>query len=462
MTQENKIIIFYSSKDEESLINQWTNVLTESLKESIVQLGSSVPDIKSIQFSKFNSKENLSTIKHILIVIDSKVLSISEEKKHLNNIIDNLPENIKIGVIFTESIKIAELPEKLKKKTAYTFYDIDPETSLERKYEAFGEYSVPKLYWTKILDLAYDLKNEFDLTKSPEKNKIIFLADVTPDQYENRDSIKSELIHRGYKVFPDYLLQGNYKELTEEITQILNSAILSIHIVGSHYGEIIPEFDTSLVEMQCRLSAKQIRINAEKKQGSLQRLVWIQPGIKPSEERQRRFITSLRIEDKDAFSEILQTPLEELKAVLREKLDELNKPEVTDYSKTNLSVYLIHEPKDNERLHEIVQFFEKQEIHPFAIDFTKKTDNMVALHYDFLTQTSSVIICDFNSNQQWIKSKLKDLIKAPGFGRIQPFNVKAIFTKEMTKYLGSDNMLLDANLSMKDALEPFIKKLNQN
>ena len=80
----------------------------------------SVPDIKSIQFSKFNSKENLSSIKHILIVIDSNVLSISEEKKQLNNIIDNLPENIKIGVIFTESIKIAE-PGKIKKENCIYF-----------------------------------------------------------------------------------------------------------------------------------------------------------------------------------------------------------------------------------------------------------------------------------------------------------------------------------------------------
>ena len=92
----------------------------------------------------------------------------------------------------------------------------------------------------------------------------------------------------------------------------------------------------------------------------------------------------------------------------------------------------------------------------------KKTDNLVSTHYEYLVKTGSVIICDFNSNGFWIKSKLMDLIKAPGFGRTEQFKVKAIYTTQKNRYkdlsINSENIILDANLNTADALKLFIQK----
>jgi hypothetical protein len=76
----------------------------------------------------------------------------------------------------------------------------------------------------------------------------------------------------------------------------------------------------------------------------------------------------------------------------------------------------------------------------------------------------SVIVCDFNSQKQWIDSKLKDLIKAPGYGRSKPFMAQALFSKNKNRHtnqiqLGT-TILLDANDGIDKAILPFLEKLN--
>ena len=99
------------------------------------------------------------------------------------------------------------------------------------------------------------------------------------------------------------------------------------------------------------------------------------------------------------------------------------------------------------------------------IDFTKTTEHVVSLHYQNLAKADSVIICDFNSQKQWIGSKLKDLVKAPGYGRKAPFLAQAIYTKQTNRYINfkeeNSSLVLDANVTPSHALEPFLQKINQ-
>ena len=63
----------------------------------------------------------------------------------------------------------------------------------------------------------------------------------------------------------------------------------------------------------------------------------------------------------------------------------------------------------------------------------------------------------------WLNSKIRDLIKTPGYGKHKPFKVIGIFSdselKEVTGGFISDIVLLENNKEYSLALKPFTDKL---
>jgi hypothetical protein len=372
-------------------------------------------------------------------------------------------------VIIPDTIPAGSLPAQLKLKPAYTFFDVDSVIGSIRNYSVFGNSDTSRLFWAKLLDLAYDIS--INLLSEPNKKKssnAIYLAETTPDQYENRDIIKSEIIHRGFAVYPEHILTGNKEDLNGQIYDYLNKCLMSVHIIGNNYGEIIKGSEYSLTEMQYRASAKRWKDSIEKStEVPFSKLVWSQPGTRPADERQRWFAGSMRAEENDAFTEIMQSPIEELKANLRMKMLSYDKSATKKtIEKSSNNAYLIYEPKDSKRIEDISQYLINNGIEVLAIDFKKHTENLVSTHYAYLSKAKAVIIFDFESNNLWINSKLKDVMKAPGFGRTEKFVVKAIFTTHKDRLgdllKGSDNLMMDANLKISEALKPFVQKINSS
>ena len=454
---ESNILIITTAK--EGFAYDWALILSESLGSAIAQLAGFSPAIIVDSIDNIDNENQLKGKSAVYIILDNILISnqLQIEKVRRYTEIDSLnlffilpdPQNEKVLKNITD------------KKVTYYCFDEDPETGIERKYSAFETPYISKLFWSKVLDIAYDFLQKKGKSEAQIK-KAVYLAITGPELFEYRDAIKSELIHRGYTVFPEVNLTSDMEKIAEEVSGYLSKSYASIHLIGSKYGDTIPGIESSLPELQCRLSAKHLRLQTEKQQhDTFQRLVWIQPKIKPTEEKQKRFLAALRVEEKNFNTEILQTPLEDLKAVLREKLDYID--ERINSTEQNLnSVYIIYEPKDYTKVLEIAQHFEKQNIKALLIDFVKMADTIVASHYNYLTECTSVIIYDSGNNPHWLSSKMKDIVKAPGFGRKNPFKVKAILTKNMNGFSGTDNLLLDANKDIDPALSTFVQKLNQN
>jgi hypothetical protein len=469
MDTESDILILYPSQEPDGPVSQWVTMLADSLSASLSQLGMDNYKINLVAVNSVIAAKSVQSAKSILFLLTKAEFLGTVQPDTFSNLSMHFSENQFISLVFPTALPYSQIPTELRFNPVYTFFDVDPETGLDRNYDVTGDTESSRLYWAKVLDLAYDLGNFLSGGKLAESSeKLIYLAQTTPDQYENRDAIRSELIQRGFKICPEYQLSGSYPNISENILAHISKCVLSIHIVGTHYGENIPNVESSLVELQCRQASKHLRISSDKQnQQHFQRLVWIQPGIRPSDERQRRFLNSLRVEEKSIFSEVLQTPLEELKAVLREKLAALNTTILSSKTESpEHSVYLIYEPKDLPFIEDISDVLKEQKLKIFSLDFSKKSDTVVATHYAFLTHASSVIICDFDCNQYWINSKLKDIIKAPGFGRQKSFSVTAVLSKQISRFSNSwetgETLLLDANQKLSVALEPFVQKLNQN
>jgi hypothetical protein len=459
------ILVLHSSKGNNTSI-EWNTVFIELLKASLEQLtGKSVSFQTQDYQEAVDKKYNAQIVISILTKNDLANLSILENIAKATE-----PKNPSQHwyIIIPNSISSNSMPGALKLKPAYTFFDSDPVAGLIRNYEVSENSDTSRLFWSKLLDLSYDIC--LDLLPESNKRKIngaIYLAETTSDQYENYDIVKSELIHRGFTVYPEHLLTGNLEDLNLQISDYLSKCLMSVHIAGNNYGEIIKDSEYSLIELQYRASAKRWKENmAGIKNAPFQRLIWSQPGTKPADERQRWFVGSLRSEEKDAFTEIMQSPIEELKANLRRKILLFNNSSSGKATgKSSNSIYIIHEQKDLKKIEELSLYFKNSGSEVLTINFEKQTDNLVSTHYEYLAKAKAVIICDFECNSLWMNSKLKDVMKAPGFGRTEQFLAKAIYTTKRDRYVGflenDVNLIIDANLKVADALKPFMQKINK-
>jgi hypothetical protein len=150
----------------------------------------------------------------------------------------------------------------------------------------------------------------------------IYLAETTFDLSDERDRVKRELQHKGYTVLPDKPLPLITGEFQNGVRSYLSQCQLSVHLIGENYG-IIPEGEVaSVVHLQNELAAEH---SAE---ASFLRLIWIPLGLQARDPRQLEFIKFLQNDpEAQKGADVLQTPLEDLKTVIEDKLKAKKKPE---------------------------------------------------------------------------------------------------------------------------------------
>ena len=79
-------------------------------------------------------------------------------------------------------------------------------------------------------------------------------------------------------------------------------------------------------------------------------------------------------------------------------------------------------------------------------------------HIDLLTNSNNILIHWVNKDQFWLKSKLSDLVKAPGLGKTDPYNSIGILTNgtspDLTTYT---NWLPNIHVIQHDNIEELRK-----
>src|SRR5690606_39705189 len=108
------------------------------------------------------------------------------------------------------------------------------------------------------------------------------------------------------------------------------------------YGEIPLGSDRSVVDLQNRLAAEK-SARAKENNEEFARLIWISPTLSSASERQKSFIETIKRDvEAQEGAEILQTPLEDFKNIMREELveaEDRKNAEIID----GPSVYLVHD-----------------------------------------------------------------------------------------------------------------------
>jgi predicted HTH domain antitoxin len=457
MNQQPKISIFSKpglSKEKSQWCNNFGNILEILLKrlnhQELLLEKSDDPD----QFT--NAIEHATCI---LLLIDNELIkddvyasllqkSMSKDEKLKEKVFaittDQEPDQIMTGIY-------ANL-------VAYDFTDIPA-----------GEHEIHQILrlnhsgnetLLKFVDLAYDIAKIINRQKAEKQT--VYLAEVTKDQTRNRNILKRELLEYGYEVIPKTSLPQKPDEYKKAVTEFLKQSVLAIHIIGNQYGTPFSDQGNSKPEYQHKIASDFIN---ETPNHALSRLLWVPTNIKATNEKQEIFIGQLK-RDIDSLknADIIQTPIEEFKSIIKQRIiTAQNAPsQDTVESEKKSSIYLIYEKKDTDKTAKIKKVLEELGFEILETVY-EGVQNLVEAHRKNLIQCNGVMIYYSSENEFWLSSKLKDILKAPGYGRTEPFTLQAVYTEnniDITNNYIQDLLTIKGKGEIsKSDFEPILEKM---
>jgi hypothetical protein len=477
MAFEIDVLITFAEKDNETAQKSeqgWVSQFKKFLELMLLQVLGSKPNI--VLKSEFDTA-TAPALNNAAILVAVLTKEFVQSGRCLDNV-ETFYKNTsssKINRVFKvlkAPLTLQEQPPRLRDLIGYEMYQLDSETGLQKEYSDFFSQEAEKQYWMKLVDLAYDIHdalmilNEGDIkseVKNIYKRKSIYLAETGHDLSVQRNIIKRELQRHGYIVLPKNTLPTQLNEVEREIRRDLDECSLSIHLIGSAYGEIPEGTDRSIVDIQNRLAAETALSKKQNRQ-EFSRLIWISQNLKNASDKQKSFIDTIKRDtEAQEGAEILQNPLEDFKNIMREELLESQERKNLDEG-SGKSIYLVHDKIDVSEVRPFREAIEKSGFKVLTPAFEGELLEVRKQHIDNLRNFDGAIIFKGKVNDQWVRMKVLDLLKAPGFGRNKPIQGKAIVGGGNTSLdnFKNQNMTLisgDTNRSL-ETLKNFLQEIN--
>ena len=366
-------------------------------------------------------------------------------------------DRARVFKVIKTPVPLERTPLELQGLLGYEFFTVDPNTGKVRELdEVFGP-EAHRDFWLKLDDLAHDLcalleelesrtteEGEEPVTRARPTSSIlsspqgrpdrpaVFLAYATSDLRDERDALQRELQQHGFPVLPDQAFPLVADEAEAMIRESLARSRMSIHLIGKNYG-IVPEGGMqSLVELQHDLATERSR------QGGFSRLLWIPRELQVEDPRQLRVIDDIRMDPRiKEDADVLETWFEDLRTVAMDWLER----EVTrgtpsaaapDLPRTALTdgvpphLYIMAEQRDSERILPWVDPLFEEGFEVQCPVFDGDEAELREYHEENLITCDGVLILYGSGNEIWVRRKLREIQKSPGYGRTKPLPVTAV------------------------------------
>ena len=410
------VLITFAEKDNEVAQKSelgWVSQFKKFLELMLLQVLGSKPNI--VLKSEFDTA-TAPALNNAAILVTILTKEFVESGRCLDNVetFYKATESSKINRVFKvlkTPLTLHEQPPRLRDLIGYDMYQLDTETGMEKEYSDFFSQEAEKQYWMKLVDLAYDIHdalmilNEGDIKseiKNIYKRKSIYLAETGHDISVQRNIIKRELQRHGYIVLPKNTLPTNVKDVEREAKRDLEECSLSIHLIGSAYGEIPEGADRSIVDIQNQLAAATALAKKQSKQ-DFSRLIWISQNLKNASDKQKAFIDTIKRDtEAQEGAEILQNPLEDFKNIMREELLEAQERVKPDES-GGKSIYLVHDKIDEKEVKSFREVIEKSGFKVLMPAFEGELLEVRKQHIDNLRNFDGAIIFKGKVNDQWVR-----------------------------------------------------------
>lgn len=416
-------------------------------------------------------------------------------------------DKARVFKILKTPVPLDKTPPELRMLLGYEFFKIEPETGKVRELdEVFGP-EAQRDFWIKLDDLAHDIVallerlHEDDTpigagaddamapdpagpatedapaaprpqptvaaTVAPANGSkgTVYLAETTSDLREQRELLRRELLQHGYSVVPADPIPHVADEAEAMVREQLARSRMSVHLLGRHYG-LVPEGGmTSIIEMQHDLAAERA------KDERFLRLLWVPQGQQVTDERQLKVLEHVRLDPRMRDrADLLETAFEDLRTAVHDWLKREPKPARAAAPDPGPGgsvpqLYLIADQRDAETILPWADALFDQHIEVIRPLFDGDESEVREYHEENLTHCDGVLIFYGCGNELWLQRKLRELQKAPGYGRTKPRPVVGVClvgarTPEKERFRSHDALVLPQwdGVSL-PGLEPFIAQL---
>lgn len=442
MPIEIDVLIVFADHDNETIGNEigWVSQFKKFLELTIEQVLGEKPSIMLKGEYDIMTSPKLDNAGILIPILSKDFVQTSRCTDNLESfcqLIDSSEKRFsRIFKVMKSPVPVQQQPLQVRELIGYEMYRLDQDTGEVIPYWDYFSVEAERQYWMEIADLCYEICDTLHWLKSGatrpdelkiKKGKSIYLAETSHELSVQRNTIARELQRLGYTVVPTQSLPGQLDDLEKIVRRDLAESSISIHLIGRSYGEIPEGADRSVQEIQNNLAAE--RITSKEKMGEFSRLIWIAPDLNSPNERQKRFIEMLKrdVEGQES-TEIIQTLLEDFKNTIREEIEDATEKKVL-YDKGVPAIYLIFDRADETSVKPIIDLIENTGFSVLLPVFEGDPLELRQKHIENLRNLDAAIIYKGKSNEQWLRIKSQDLLKAPGFGRKKPIVAKAIVSE---------------------------------
>jgi hypothetical protein len=447
MAFEHDFLISYAHIDNEPLIageQGWISELHRLLEIRVGQVRGEKPKIWRDQKLQGNDifadtiLERLPRIAALVSIVSPRYVQsewCNRELKEFYRIAESsggarIGDKARIFKVVKTPVIRERLPEEVQPMLGYDFFVYD---DAGRPRELSQDYGKERTFLTKLDDLAFDIAQLLDLidntavSAAPAVTKgTLFLAETSFELREEREAIKRDLVRNGFEVLPDRALPLVGPELDVIVREQLARSKVSIHLVGLNYGVVPDGSNVSIVERQQALASEAAQ------KSELSSVIWLRPGLAIEDERQRAFVHKLKTSSEvHASAELLEVPLEELKAFMYRKLTPpaavIVKAAAAPVAQDHPRLYLLCDQLD-------VTAAQPLEDHLFSegfevvLPFFDDDETQARLEHEENLRSADVILLYYGAGDElWLRRKLRELQKSAALAREGPLLARGIY-----------------------------------
>ena len=459
--KNSEVLLNYAAIDDQPLLEGktgWVSQLHRNLEVRVEQLSGEkvsiarLPDLSGSDIVPAEVIAHLPRVKAMISVVSPpfiKSAACRSEVEQFWRIAEQtggqwVEDKARLLKVLKTAVSPLEMPPSLgdifSPLLGFEFFELDPQTGRIREFdETFGPV-LKQRFFERVYDLAHDVCQVLKTLRqlhsrqmaTPEpgvKRQWVYLATTTSDVQDERDRIRRELLERGHIVLPDAPLPMLNRDVESVVQECLAKCTIAVHLLGRHYGVTPEDSSESIPALQVRLTSR----HAERQE--LQRLIWM-PGDGSEDQRQRDFLGRVQEDPKLQHRvEIIEGNLNVLKKDLIRRLNPPDEkppavparaaPKATANQAPKL--YLICDSRDEAAIEELEDYLFEQGIEICLPAFDGSDADAEALHQENLLTCDAVLVYYGSAPKAWVDIKLRELLKAAGYGRENAIQLQAVY-----------------------------------
>ncbi len=389
--------------------------MTERMVQSLVFMAKMTGHAVEVSSSTFNQITNDAAV---LVYLDSANLKSFQDNKQF---VQAISQHSGICIAIVDELVHKKMPECLSNAQVYLRQSAveaeEQNNNAESNLEAMAHNVI-----CYLKSIATNNPSGFSL----------FLGMPDAESAPVFQGVLLESEHRGFNVYPQVINPSGKNSLADRqlVFSQLDKCQLAIHFISHKMMEHYPQEQCPAMQLN-HLVAEYCNQPGHE---SLKRIIYITPEDSNTSPEVSRHIAEFKNNSFDlANAELVQVPLERLKNVLISRYMEWATPAETKSVTFDIKpLYFIFPPHKEKNVNDICKWLENNGLlyNKSQVDLDQL--DLLRYHEAVMTQCRGLLIYN-DGNEQWLKRKINDVVKSPGWGRQTNFKFIVICGEKLSE-----------------------------